>query len=72
MVTLSAGGFALNTAEIGLALANTRDGMTGEGAAIAAVASLVAIQAEPSFDAHRTTQRSLETGAAWTLPCCVR
>lgn len=54
----------MNTAEIGLALANTRDGMTGEGAAIAAVASLVAIQAEPSFDAHRTTQRSLETGAA--------
>ena len=68
---MAAGSFALNTAEIGLALANARDGMAGERAAVATVASLVAVQAEPAFDAHRAAQRSLETGAAGTLPCFI-
>jgi len=54
----------LDAAEVGLALADARDGMTGQRATVAAVAGLVAVQPEPAFDAYRTAQGTLETGAA--------
>lgn len=64
VTTLAAGSFALDAAEVGLALADARDGMTGQRATVAAVAGLVAVQPEPAFDAYRTAQGTLETGAA--------
>ena len=59
--------FALDTTEIGFALAQTGDGVAGERVLIAALARLVAVHSELAIGARRTAQWTLVAGAARTV-----
>jgi len=67
VVTLIALCFALDTTEIGFALAQTGDGVAGERVLIAALARLVAVHSELAIGARRTAQWTLVAGAARTV-----